>query len=51
LKKNIAFEEATLKDRQKITLLTNRITFLECEIKKMSFDVSKLTENQQELTV
>lgn len=50
LKKNVACEEATLKDRQKITLLTNRVTFLECDIKNKSFEVSKLTENQQDLT-
>lgn len=50
LKKNVRCEETTLKDRQRITLLTNRVTFLECDIKNKSFEVSKLTENQQDLT-
>lgn len=49
-KKNVQLEDQNLKNRQKITLLDNRVKFLECDIKVKKEEVGILNENKADLT-
>ena len=49
LKKNVTLEEQMLRDRQQMTLMKNRIAFLECDIQNQKGEVQFLEKKKGDL--
>ena len=49
-KRNVQLEDQNLKNRQKITLLENRVKFLECDISVKKEEVGMLNDKKVDLT-